>query len=360
MSEFSVLSYSSCSTRLREAFEGVQTVVIRNLDRPSDSSGYLWRDDAQLHQSLNNIKAAAQALAMTCTKLAMLVSKSPTDEVINSLLKEFVTNVDTMMIVFVQMMDCSVSKPLFEMVSMSVRSQLVRSREFMDFVAQERQDYSVISNAAGIVFKIYDEIQALPMTNKAAYRRFAMEKMNVIKDTIREFKHYVVIARRACDPDSARGITVNDEEIDEDEDDDDEPYTMEEVDIVEPCLRMMECALVALKLALSTMTVVADNISLSPAASQDAKRQCETWVSNLYAAIKSSEDTITDLGAELYPPIANDKISTFKSDLTATLSRLATLLNSEQYTPLLSDSIRAQLAELDVTRLGLGVSDASL
>ena len=329
----------------------MQTVVMRR--GQGRGQGSRWRNDEALQQALNNVKAGSQALAMSCSKLALLLPKAPAPEVLGSLLEELVANTDAIMVVYLQFVDCSVSKPLFDMVSSLVRSQLGRSKEFMDLAASASPDFGEISNSAGVIFKLYDQVQTLPMTNKAAYRRYLMERLAILNDTISEFTRYVAVAREEG------GSALLRQQGDDEDEEDDEPYTVEEVATVEACLRSIKCSTQMLKLALAAMTHVADLITpstFSSSVAESEREACDAWVAELYGLARRTEDNVTDLGAELYAPFDMQNISEYHAALGATLQELIATLRRPAFASRLSPQFVAELDELDISRLALSLA----
>ena len=357
MSEFGGPSYGSLTAKAAAVFEQVQSLVQERsgASGPGFGAASRWRDDALLHQALNNIKAAAQGLAMTCSKLSLLASKSPSPEALASLLGEFEANLDSVALVFTHLTDCSVSAPLFDMISVGVRSQLVRSKEVLEMASG--RDFDGLSNAASVVFKLYDQIQDLPMTNKAAYRRFAMEKLAIVKDTMREFQAYVDAAAAATPTNSA---AADNEDEDEDEEEDDEPYTFEEASVVQTCLRIMDSASLLLKAALAIMTQVADALTPNAAVGEQERAACEAWVGALCLLIKQCEGNVTNLGAELYAPFDHDQIRRYRDELSSTLSQLARDLADERFGGHLSDASRAMIADVEASRVAADLASVNL
>jgi len=347
-------TYARVSVRIDEVFNSIQGFVVRQQGQAAFATSR-WRDDAMLHQALNNIKAASQAWAMSCSKLALLISKSPSPEALTSLLEEMLSNIDVVLVVYMQLVDCSLSKPLFGMVSLSLRSQLFHSKEFMEFVSSPSPDYGSISNAAGVIFKMYDQVQDLPMTNKAAYRRFVMEQLTVVKDTMREFQGYVDAA--AVGSDGATTTVNQAEEVDEDDDEDDEPYTPHEASVVQICLGSMDCTMQSLKAVLVIMTHVADALTpaSTSASTSDAQDRtaCESWVGDLCDLVKACENQVTDLGAELYSPFDMSNIRRYNTALCETLGVITRHLSDSRFLPHLNHAHRQQLSELETCHLAV-------
>jgi hypothetical protein len=197
------------------------------------------------------------------------------------------------------------------------------------------------------------------MTNKAAYRRFTMERLAILNDTISEFTRYVAVAREGGGtPPRQQG---DDEDEDDEDDEDDEPYTMEEVETVEACLRSMECSTQALKLALAAMTHVADLVTPSTSSSstsvaESEREACDAWVAELYGLARRTEDNVTDLGAELYAPFDMQKVAEYHAALGATLEELTATLRRPAFASRLSPQLVAELGGLDILRLALSLS----
>ncbi len=80
----------------------------------------------------------------------------------------------------------------------------------------------------GQVWKLNDDIQKMPMSNKIAYRRCIMERSARIKDTMREFQCLVESSSQAREAGEGEGGGGQDEFCDED-DFEDESYTPAEV-----------------------------------------------------------------------------------------------------------------------------------
>ena len=360
----------------------------------AEERGCTWRDDADMQKRLSNVKAASQAFAMSCSKLALLARQQPSPEASQSLDDELLASADILLVCFLQAADCSICPPLFYHVQQLLRSQLLTAKEFMEALCQEPTDFDAISNGAAVVFKIYDKVQLLPMTNKAAYRRFLMEKMSLVKDTIVEFEGCVREAGEQAEGNGetceegggesfgeagegggdvrngSGSVEVRDDHDDEDGDEEEAPYTPKEVATAESCLHLVRCAFDALKTCLAVMTHVADLHSPSAAESSgaagagtaavfactdSARAVCEAWVAQLYIYVKATEGGVTDLGAELYSPFDAAQILEYYDVLGATLAALCRSLGRDDYQELLSDDMRRQLGVLEVTLAEIGV-----
>ena len=182
-----------------------------------------------------------------------------------------------------------------------------------------------------MIDKIAEELQKLPLVNKAAYRRFVLEKCLVMKETLDEFQGYVTSAKESWqESEENDGVTSQmnqlkvedvdeeegDEDDDEDEEDDEREYTKDEVSVVEPAVALIQLALDTSKCSLNTMTIIADKIvanHLQSASSNtdvevevdenELVKACQLWVANISATVASMESNVIDFGAELYPPI---------------------------------------------------------
>lgn len=365
-------SSSAVATRITQVLENITALVRQAREREGEDrggsrrrEGTPWRDDPVLQGRMSNVKAASQAFAMSCSKLAFLASRQPSVEALQSLEEELVASTDVVMMSFLQVSDCAICQPLFYQVQQLLRSQLLTAKEFVDAMGVDVVDYDAVSNGAGVVFKIYDKVQLLPMTNKAAYRRFIMEKMSLVKDSVLEFERYVSEAEAGGDAGGNR-VQVEDQEDDDDDDDDEDdvPYTAKEAATASSCLHLLRCALDALRTCLAVMTLVADAqcpaggaannsgesvfVALTTAA-LESKAACEEWVAELCALVRETEAGVTDLGAELYSPFDEVKIEAYYNTLGTTLALQCSTLRREEYQSLLPGDVAQQLAALNTT-----------
>lgn len=360
---------AAVAIRITQVLENITALVrqARERERPA-GTGAPWRDDSELQRRMGNVKAASQAFAMSCSKLAFLASRQPSSEALQSLEEELVASTDVVMMSFLQVSDCAICQPLFYQVQQLIRSQLLTAKEFVDAMGTEVVDYEAVSNGAGVVFKIYDKVQLLPMTNKAAYRRFIMERMSLVKDSVLEFERYVSEAEAEAEAgEGAAGnrVTVEDQEEgeEEDEEEDDEPYTPQEAATASSCLHLLRCALDTMRTCLAIMTLVADAqcpggatagnsgdtvFDLTPVtATPESKAACEKWVAELCTLVRATETGVTDLGAELYSPFDEGKIEAYYNALSATLALQCSVLRRAEYQALLPEDMAHQLGSLE-------------
>lgn len=199
------------------------------------------------------------------------------------------------------------------------------------FEAVKIGNRTAVNYTTGMITKINeDTAQKLPLANKAAYRRFIMQKCLIVKETVKEFSEYIDKSRAqlSSKADTAADAADDDEEVsegveklhlkaddqdDNDEDDDfDEDYAndMEEVlyDELELCLvgnalTIMNLGLEVLKETLNITTSVADRVAALH--DNDLSGESGRWVCKMESYGQSIEGAVIDLGAELYPPLSS-------------------------------------------------------
>ena len=181
--------------------------------------------------------------------------------------------------------------------------------------------------------------------------------MTIIKDTIREFEEYLDISKSkfesmmadlsiGTDENEVAMIVGNEDESQgqaEDEDEEEESvdgYDVSDIGTVENSISLMKVALETLKTGLLVITLVADknsrflipnetsaNASTSPAISSgshnlpndnkttdimncdDDGYSCNQWIADVAHYSDVIEGSITDFGADLYPPLNSTSCS---------------------------------------------------
>lgn len=179
-----------------------------------------------------------------------------------------------------------------------------------------------------MILQVVEEIQKIPLANKAAYRRFFLQvrvssinhllpysfyhlltffqlfqKMMNIKETKDEFEQYLVesVGKAQEENDGDQN------EDDEDEDDEafpDRSYSVGEIPLVEKCVRLFQQILDCLKLSLRHFTELADLIQ--DKGTEEQQLVCQRWIAMIERQIEDIENQVTDLGALLYPPIDSE------------------------------------------------------
>ena len=181
--------------------------------------------------------------------------------------------------------------------------------------------------------------------------------MTIIKDTIREFEEYLDISKSkfesmmadlsiGTDENEVAMIVGNEDESQgqaEDEDEEEESvdgYDVSDIGTVENSISLMKVALETLRTGLLVITLVADknsrflipneasaNTSMSPAVSSgshnlpndkettdvmscdDDGYSCNQWIADVAHYSDVIEGSITDFGADLYPPLNSTSCS---------------------------------------------------
>lgn len=213
--------------------------------------------------------------------------------------------------------------------------------------------------------------EALPLANKAAYRRYLSKKCKSLKEIVDEFSGYVDEAKESIAKTSAEtaaasavneathvfeklaidekkpSVSVEDGDDEEEEDEDEmeeRDYFASELPLVEGSVRVIQSALDAVKMLTVTITNVADTL-LSAAAAADAASPADlstlisennAWVVSVLTMVDRIESIAVDLGAALYPPVLAEN-----EDLIQAYSQTVMLLKAvveEVYEDVVPDS----------------------
>jgi Grap2 and cyclin-D-interacting len=330
-----------------------------------------WAKNDDLQGRLTVLKHWADVVSRSSTKLTIVVTKIPSEESIREILNEIHGQVGQLMMHYMMTVDYPLCYPLFSLISTLVRGELSHLADLLKVLAANEQG-NIRNTATGMVWKINDKIQQIPLANKAAYRRHLLEKISVAKDTLSEFEGYLTSSKEEKSGDSrgdgdeedneANGDKGKDGDIggdegegEEDEEDDDdfgaddfaddaEQYGIDAIPVVEKSLKLMNFALESLKAGLNIMTLVADARSSSAVKGTEAAGKaaedtgtafnCDRWVAEISARADEVESHLTDFGAELYPPLDVEALPGLRENgdkLKATLGAFTELLLSRAH-----------------------------
>ena len=251
----------------------------------------------------------------------------------------------------------------------------------------DRHSLDKINYLTGMVLGVKADIDKLPVDNRQSYRKFLLEQCLSINETYKEFRGYVDEARRKCDADeevdrgdasspedsteqsshsSSNGTKKNEkysEKEDKDEYDDDDgnnndaddsddeyeeelDYTELEVRMVDLCVLLIARCVEVVKQSIAVVTVVNDALSRSsthdtplitvfqthslsdnPSINIDPSfsmwEYSSRWVAHVASLSTELNTKVLDLGAELYPPFADDlqQIQTLAQALSVEVTR---------------------------------------
>jgi hypothetical protein len=144
-------------------------------------------------------------------------------------------------------------------------------------------------------------------------------------------------------------VAGDEEEEDDDDDFDDEgentEYTADELLVVECSVNAIRLALDLSKSVLSIMTSVGDRIAENQSDDTEIVKHCQSIIAILVNSIDVLENQVTDLGAELYPPV--------QSTDAQLVSHYQLLVNNMKHTVYLLkiDTIASNLTEGEVKTL---------
>lgn len=168
------------------------------------------------------------------------------------------------------------------------------------------------------------------------------QKISDAKDTLREFKGYV----DEFDTRKKEGrlrYPGNEAYEADDNQDGEEDYVEADVHIVRTCIQLFEQAREAMVCGLKALTFVGDNISDSYHEQEILIRQ--NWIAQCSLNTKTFLDLITNVGAELYPPLDAEEIGVKYEEARLFADRyLRTLIRyNEVYDTELRDNIQSIL-----------------
>lgn len=187
-----------------------------------------WEKDEVLKQSIINMKESAQLLSNNCIKFALLVKANPKPDALQSLIKETSQYIVNFIQYYFDFLKSSYSFCLFDDISRLIRTMLAHNKDLFMIIQSSASNISDINDSinyqTGMIVKIKEEIDKLPLDNKQAYRRSFMQQCLFIKETIQEFKEYIDEAKRKLenpmineeDETSKKLKNINNEEEDDD------------------------------------------------------------------------------------------------------------------------------------------------
>jgi hypothetical protein len=246
-----------------------------------------------------------------------------------------------------------------------------------------------------MVHECAEALAKVPETNKVAYRRSIMERVNSINSVIQEFTKHVDAYRakhRGEGEDGGAATTQDsnsssnqqneedeDDDMNDDYDDDEEEgeYTAEEVVVAEQCLALMGYARKILKAGLLVSTEVADalhpmseapqegdapvSVFTSPSQSQE-QMECQEWVSEVLRAAEKLEVCVVEVGTELYAPCDNPgDVRRHYNTCAETCAMCVELFTGRgNYVAMLADAGRIAVDNLRAEELAFGVGSLDL
>lgn len=314
--------------------------------------GVPWRADIIMQNRLIEFKKVSILLSQSCTKLAILIVKKLSNEVIDSLLIEIKKYIELLNLGFLEVQQCLLCDPLFNLIRQEAVCILIQIKEFIDYISNNNLDNN-INISAGMISERSDSIQKLPLSNKAAYRRSILECISVTKDTLQEFEVYVQESNQQKND----KYEDNDDEDDDGMDfGDDVDYSATEIVTVNKCISLIKASLECMKVALSVMTCVGDNVTNSKSHRDTTtstndnngditvteleksllELQCDEWIVKVHRSCKVLDSSVLSLGGELYPPVIAEDINDLYKELYESLESTNTLLKEDTYQSMLS------------------------
>jgi len=304
-------------------------VAERRTTRTDDLVLCNWRGDPQLNEVVSNIKVLSRRIARDCTKLVLVGCNAPSPNELGSLIGEMMAQIDEYSSYFINAFgSCSVSSHLFLLVANPVTYMLEQLVQLADTL--KAGQFEAAPRVAGAITETANVTidKNLPATNKVAYRRALMSKVQTLKETIAEFNGYIAKseASLAAEETPSADNEEEHEDMDDMDDMDEGTYTPEELVVMQSCLALLQDTQGVLKASLDGMTEVADAliplIPLTPAvnntvfdespagmaaasAADEDILACKEWVARVVRTAEQVELAAVNFGAELYSPLEN-------------------------------------------------------
>ena len=341
---------------------GCETISILQVDRKKRAGKAIaegpWIRDKVLQTKLAALKDAADILSKATTRLTIVTTRDGSELGVSSIAAEMTMNVNSLMGNYMAVIDCSLGDPLFHVISRSIRGKLLQILDLIAILSKDEPG-NARNSRTGMVWKTSDQIQQLPLSNKAAYRRFVMERISAVKDTLTEFEEYLAAAQlKAGSGEEAQsvqdrineemGVDEDNEGGDDEEEDEGAEYGPSDFIFVGESVDLIRLSLELLKTGLAVMTTVGDSNARAAATSsasagasagtsteteasvedvvvqlpegdaesgsgtgtEGAVFQCNKWVAEMSAQSDVLETALTDFGAALYPPLDVDTKAT--------------------------------------------------
>eukprot|EP01032_Pedospumella_encystans_P026285 gene26285-29691_t len=307
--------YEEVNSALTDGIESVDMMLKSRIEAKQRDPSHIiaagWKEDESLRNSITILKDIAKVLSNGCIKLILLMKAKPSNDALASLLSELSNHAKLLTAHYFKFLENSVADCLFDSVTRAVRTLLSHIQDFLRALQSGSTDS--LNYMVGMVTKIVEAMEKIPLSNKQAYRTLFMQNCILVKETLQEFKAYLDEARekRARQAEelpesvltgvanialSAQGPVVaedvegdseqdSDEENDEDDCEDELDYTPEEVRVVEASVVLLGKTVGCIKHTLFIATTVCDAIIAPTSAStapdtaeEGAEKYSQQWV----------------------------------------------------------------------------------
>jgi hypothetical protein len=310
-----------------------------------------WKGDVILDDYISRFHLSAKGISSCATKFTLLASAETDANALLSLEEEMAKFVESLASSFVDACDVGVSTPLFELMFHSTQEVFDRLKDLIKILNENKESPSggddkanrTAPVATGMVWKACEDVEKVPKTNKAAYRRIMMQTVKTLNETVIEFSEYVEEGQRALDgeeEDDSDGdcdYEINDMDLDDDEDDaQDRPYNATELVVAKRCRDLLTLMLKISKYGLKVASEMNDIASFGnePLGME--------WIGSFSQSMKAAKDTGVALGSELFPPFDLSKLEATYVICTTTAGLLAsTCIDTATQQGYVSDEINA-------------------
>jgi hypothetical protein len=322
----------------------------------------IWKGDKNYHNLLNNLKSASIELSSMSTKLTLVCSHNPSNSALQSIIVELTQILNMFIHCYFTLIECKLSRPLFNIITDTVIGVLQHYNDLINKLSIG--EFSQANITTGMIWKACENVSKIPISNKIAYRRFILEILSSLKDTVGEFEEYIVSSKEAIENNTEEESSDGDDEDGEFDDMDyldDIKYNSEELITVENSIVLMNITIDSIKLALEIMSSSSDQIDIIKNSSTPASNissvftspllenkeidtalaeievgnKCQVWVVIIQDYCRLLSDQILDFGAELYTPVDKNSVQAHGFELFEMLHSLEDLLINDSIISLL-------------------------
>jgi hypothetical protein len=334
MSTFCASSLADLKEQLSSLVSAIEsTTSARHVGQKSSLFGSVWRNFADLNSVLTTLKTSLDDCGKEATKLALFVTSNVDPSELPPLVGEIKLKLDSLKAFYDQFVVVPSSRPLFFIYNVNLRTALKNFVHLIDLLnngSSNEKAMKAVSGATKLFHDAITNLQELPVTNRAAYRRDIMSKMKIVKETIDEFQSHVNIYHQK----QQNGTTqMTQQEEGSDSEGEEEGYTDEEVVVAESAIALMTHCYKVCGVTVMAVTQICDRYTPSgsmgadsspvpepPLHSSDTNTEInanslQMWSASVCLKLEALSELVINLGANLYDPF--EDIEESKSSYTA-------------------------------------------
>ena len=189
--------YTRLTSLLTDHIVNIDTLVTHNYLK-NNIRNY-WKPSEELKNRISDYKSNFATVSNSCVKAALLVEKSSDVIIMTDILEEILNTCNILFSIYTYFTDniddsIIVCSCLFNSISSAYRGFLFHVKDLIINLSDSKKHKSV-NYTAGMVTKLNEQIQNLPLTNKIACRRYIMERISVVKETMTEFDNLLKVSK---------------------------------------------------------------------------------------------------------------------------------------------------------------------